>query len=123
MQHDTEKIRFTLRKDKIVQIDCHPNTIMTLDDGKLSTKVVAEIVNGNPLPLLCDLTNVVKMSQDCRKHFAGSEHAAVFTKCALIVRSPLSKIIGNFFLGANKPLRPTRLFTSVEDGLSWLKKK
>jgi len=122
MQQKTDKIVFTLRPDKIVQIECAPNTIMTIDDGRLSTKRVGEIVKGDPLPLLCDLTNVVKMTQDCRKHFAGAEHAAVFSKCALIVTSPLSKIIGNFFLGANKPLRPTRLFTSVDEGLIWLKK-
>ncbi|HEX5168876.1 MAG TPA: STAS/SEC14 domain-containing protein [Cyclobacteriaceae bacterium] len=122
MQRDAEKIRFTLRSDNIVQIECSPNTVMTLEDGKLSTRMVGEIINGSPLPLLCDLTNVVKMTQDCRKHFAGAEHASVFSKCALIVNSPLSKIIGNFFLGANRPLRPTRLFTKTEDGIKWLKK-
>ncbi len=122
MQRDTEKIKFTLRPDSIMQIECVPNTIMTLEEGKLSTKMLGEMVNQNPLPLLCDLTNVVKMAQECRNHFAGPEHAKVFTKCALVVTSPISKIIGNFFLGANKPLRPTRLFTSVEEGLVWLKK-
>ena len=121
MRHETEKIKFSLRRDNIVSIECMPNSIMTLEDGKLSTKVVGDMVNGHPLPLLCDLTNVVKMSQECRKHFAGPEHARVFSKCALIVTSPLSKIIGNFFLGANKPLKPTRLFTNVDEGLKWLK--
>ncbi len=119
---ETEKIKFILRPDHIVQIECRPDTIMTIDEGKLSTRMVGQIVNGNPLPLLCDLTNVVRMTQECRRHFAGAEHAAVFSRCALIVTSPISKIIGNFFLGANKPLRPTRLFTDVEDGLQWLKK-
>jgi len=122
MERVTEKIKFTLRPDSIMQIECTPNTFMSLDEGRLSTQVVGEMTGGKPLPLLCDLTNVVKMDQACRKHFAGPEHAAVFTNCALIVTSPISKIIGNFFLGANKPLRPTRLFTSVEDGLKWLKK-
>jgi hypothetical protein len=78
------------------------------------------MVNYIPRPLLCDLTNVVKMTQDCRKHFAGPEHAATFSRCALIVTSPVSRIIGNFFLGLNKPLKPTRLFTNKEDGLKWL---
>lgn len=122
MEQDTNKIKFTLRDDQIVQIECEPNTVMTLDDGKLSTEKVGEMVGEQPLPLLCDLTNVVKMTQECRQHFAGKIHARVFTKCALIVNSPISKIIGNFFLGANKPIRPTRLFTSIDDGLVWLKK-
>ena len=122
MHRETEKIKFTLEPDNIMRIECAPNTIMTIEEGKISTRIVGEMVNFSPLPLLCDLTNVVKMTQDCRQHFAGSEHAAVFTKCALIVTSPISKIIGNFFLGANKPLRPTRLFTDKEQALKWLKK-
>jgi hypothetical protein len=121
MRQETDKINFILRTDNIMQIECRPNTIMTLEEGKLSTKIVGEMIQFNPLPLLCDLTNVIKMTQDCRKHFAGREHAAVFSKCALIVSSPIGKIIGNFFLGANKPLRPTRLFNNKEEGLSWLK--
>lgn len=121
MYRENEKIKFTLREDNILQTECFPNTEMTLEDGKESTRISAEMVNNQPLPLLCDLTNVVKMSQDCRKHFAGKEHAETFSKAALIVTNPISKIIGNFFLGLNKPIKPTKLFTSKDDGLKWLK--
>jgi len=123
MYRETNKIKFTIRPDNILQTECFPNTVMNLEDGKESTRVSAEMVNFKPLPLLCDLTNVVKMSQECRKHFAGPEHAATFSKCALIVTNPISRLIGNFFLGLNKPLKPTRLFTSKEEGLKWLKEK
>lgn len=121
LQQKADKITFTIIQDYIVKIECEPGSIMNLEEGLLSTKIIAEMINNNPLPMLCDLTNVVKMSKECRDHFAGPNHAKVFTKCALIINSPISKIIGNFFLGANKPLRPTRLFTSKEDGLEWLK--
>jgi len=107
--------------EKILYTECFPNTIMTLEDGRESTRISAEMVNYQPLPLLCDLTNVVKMSQECRKHFSGAEHAKTFSKCALIVTNPISRMIGNFFLGLNKPLKPTRLFTNKEEGLKWLK--
>jgi hypothetical protein len=120
---ETMKIKFRYGSDGILYTDCFPNTIMTLEDGKESTRISAEMINHIPRPLLCDLTNVVKMTQDCRKHFAGPEHAKTFTKAALIVTSPISRIIGNFFLGLNKPLKPTRLFTSKEEGLKWLKEE
>ena len=123
MQRRNDKIIFVLDDDNILHTDCVPNTQMTLEDGRESTRISAEMVNFTPLPLLCDLTNVVKITQECRKHFAGPDHAATFSKCALIVTSPVSRIIGNFFLGLNKPLKPTRLFTSKEEGLQWLKEK
>lgn len=123
MERTTEKIKFTLREDNILHTECLPNTVMTLEEAKESTEISAEMVDHQPLPLLCDLTNVVKMSQDCRKHFAGPEHAETFSKCALIVTNPISKIIGNFFLGLNKPLKPTKLFTDEAAGLNWLKQE
>lgn len=120
---ETKKIMFRFGSDKILYTDCFPNTVMTLEDGKESTRISAEMVNYEPHPLLCDLTNVVKMTQECRNHFAGAEHAKTFSKAALIVTSPISRIIGNFFLGLNKPLKPTRLFTNKEEGLKWLKEE
>lgn len=118
---ETSKIKFTYSDEGILYTECVPNTVMTLEDGQESTRISAEMVNFEPRPLLCDLTNVVKMSQECRNHFAGAEHAKTFSKAALIVTSPVSKLIGNFFLGLNKPLKPTRLFTTKEDGLKWLR--
>ncbi|MEO7989423.1 MAG: STAS/SEC14 domain-containing protein [Chryseolinea sp.] len=120
MYRESAKIKFTFGPDHILYTECIPNTIMTLEDGKESTRISAEMVNYEPRPLLCDLTHVVSMTQECRKHFAGPEHAATFSKCALIVNSPVSRLIGNFFLGLNKPLKPTRLFKSKEEGLKWL---
>lgn len=40
----------------------------------------------------------------------------------LLLQSPaLTRAIDNFFMGLNKPLFPTRLFTSEEEALTWLK--
>ncbi len=119
---DTETIKFYIHDDGILYIECLPGTIMTIDEGKLSTKIGLELTDGEAMPLLCDLQNVVKMSQECRNYFAGPVHAEMFTKCALLITNPISRIIGNFFLGANKPLKPTRLFTKREDAIKWLKK-
>jgi hypothetical protein len=123
MFRETDKIRFTLGSDGVLYIECQPNTIMTIKEAKESTEIGSELLNHTPHPLLCDLTNVTKMTQECRKHFSGPEHAAIFTKCALIVTSPISRIIGNFFLGANRPIKPTRLFTDRNEGLKWLRNK
>jgi hypothetical protein len=121
MDRELAKIKFKLDDDDILYIECLPNTIMTLVEAKESTRIGGEMVGDTPRPLLCDLTNVVKMNQECRRHFAGADHAMIFSRCALIVTSPISRIIGNFFLGANKPIKPTRLFTNREEGLKWLK--
>ncbi len=121
MTNNIDKIKFSMANDGILHIKCEPNTHMTIEEGKASTKMGLELIDGKPRPLLCDLTNVVKMTRDCRQYFAGPEHATIFSKCALIISSPISRIIGNFFLRANRPLKPTRLFTNKEEALNWLK--
>jgi len=117
----TEKITFSLREDGIFCTECPPNTVMTLEDGIFSTKMTNEIQGGVAHPLLCDLSNVIKITKDCREHFAGESHAKTIAITALVVTNPISKIIGNFFMGLNKPLKKTRLFTDREKAIEWLK--
>jgi len=61
------------------------------------------------------------MDREARRYFAGEETAKVESAAALLIESPLSKAIGNFFMGLNKPIVPTRLFTSEAEALAWLK--
>jgi hypothetical protein len=39
---------------------------------------------------------------------------------ALVAGTPLSRMMGNFFLGVNKPPYPTRLLDSETPALAWL---
>ena len=68
-----------------------------------------------------DITEIDGMTREARQYFAGPETAKVESAAALLIKSPLTRAIGNFFLGFNKPLFPTRLFTSTEEALLWLK--
>ncbi len=37
-----------------------------------------------------------------------------------VISSPVSRVIGNFFMGLNKPISPTRLFTDPHKAIQWL---
>jgi hypothetical protein len=39
---------------------------------------------------------------------------------ALVVATPLSRMMGNFFLTVSKPMAPTRLFDDEASALAWL---
>jgi hypothetical protein len=119
-ERENEKIKFKL-DNGILFTSCLPMTTMDLEGGLESTRISLEMVRGKPLPLLCDLSNVGKMTIECRNHFAGEEHAKSFSRAALLVSSPISKIIGNFFMGLNKPIKPTRLFTDKSKAIKWLR--
>ena len=59
-------------------------------------------------------------SAEARALLAGPTATAVSLAVALVVESPLSTVLGNFYLGFNRPETPTRLFTSVAEAEDWL---
>ncbi|MGZ4038838.1 MAG: DUF7793 family protein, partial [Bacteroidia bacterium] len=72
-------------------------------------------------PLLVDARPVLSMEREARKHFSTNGRDTKISAMAVMVKSPLSRVIGNFFMGLNKPQIPARLFDSEADAVEWLK--
>ena len=71
--------------------------------------------------LVVDISDLRTMTREARAYFTHKDHEEFLYAVALVVRSLVSRAIGNFFLGLNKPAVPTRLFTDDEDALAWLR--
>ena len=85
-------------------------------DAEEQTREQRPMAAAGARPFLMDISRVRSLSRDARNHFAHSDGVReIFSCVALVVGSPLSRAVGNFFIGLNKPGMPTRLFTS-EDG-------
>jgi hypothetical protein len=110
-----------LDDDGIIRARLKPGIDLQLDDAKEVVAVMASLGGGVPRPVLVDVGATRSMSRDARKYFAGAETAKVESAVALLIKSPLARAIGNFFMGVNKTLFPTRLFTSEEEALAWLR--
>ncbi len=93
---------------------------VTGDDAAENIAVTTRLTGGRRFPVLVDLRAVRSQSADARAYLAGPEALRVTLAVALIIGSPLSRMIGNFYLGFNKPPVPTRLFTSVSEAEGWL---
>jgi hypothetical protein len=112
----------SLGDDGILRLRMKPDVFeLDLADAEEVIRAVGEIGGGVARPALVDLRTLRSMSRDCRKYFAGPETAKVQSAAGLLVVSPIARAIGNFFMGLNKPLIPTRLFTSETDALVWLR--
>lgn len=51
---------------------------------------------------------------------ASPEHG---TSIALVCSSRLSRAIGSFFIGLNRPSMPTRMFATFDEALEWSKRQ
>ncbi|MES2589165.1 MAG: hypothetical protein V4622_09300 [Bacteroidota bacterium] len=75
---------------------------------------------GEKFPLIVDARGIKSMTRDARNQFSTRGRKTFVTSFAIIIDSPLSRVIGNFFMGINKPAVPTRLFESEEKAKEWL---
>lgn len=117
----TRTTRCWLGEDGIVRFVSLPETRQTLEDARESIRICAKLANGRRLPVLVDIRSLTAIDGDARRYYAGEEAARVESAIALVVGSPLSRMVGNFFLSINRPQVPVRLFTIEGEALAWLR--
>ena len=110
-----------LSDEGIVHAKLKPHIEVDHADAEEAVRAIGTLCNGKKRPVFVDISEIKFMSREARTYFAGPETANVKSAAALLIRSPLTKAIGNFFLGLNKPLFPTRLFISEAEALTWLR--
>ena len=59
--------------------------------------------------------------RETRDYYSSQEGLVATKALALLVESPVSKIMANFFIYFSKPAIPTQLFTSEDEAVAWLK--
>jgi len=107
---------------RIIMAEFGDATEMDIEDARRSTKLMIEITNGEQRPLLVDFKHLKSQTKECREYYAKDpEHVKTYSAVAILVGSPLTRVIANFFMGINKPVRPTRLFEDRDRALEWLK--
>lgn len=99
-----------------------PLAEIELEHAKENTKKVNQLSGDHVYPILVDIRKIRSISKEARDHFAMKGRKPGVVAIAMVVSSPLSRIIGNFFLGLNQPTVPTRLFNDEEAAVAWIKK-
>jgi hypothetical protein len=97
-----------------------PNAVITIEDALQNTASVKEISEGKIYPLLVNIKEINSISKEARDHFTMQNRTPGVKSIGLLVKSPVSRIIGNFFLGLNKSTVPVKLFTDEAKAVNWL---
>ncbi len=106
--------------DGIVRYTSRPGIRVDADDIRELLAALRRLGDGEALLVLSDIQGVKSVSGEARALGASDEAAALHVAAAIVVRSSLTRMIGNFFLRLNRPGYPTRLFNSSAAGLAWL---
>jgi len=112
------KFRMWLRPDGIVQLLWGPRVAMGLEDAIAAIDAMTELTGGRRSSLLVDVHDTGPQDRAARVEFV--RRGDLVSAVALIVGTPLSRMMGYFFLNVSQPMAPTRLFDDEVSALAWL---
>src|SRR5207253_895828 len=93
--------------------------IMDMNVAKATVQDRMQFFENTAYPCLFDITQVKETTKDARDFMANEGNDLVLAS-AMVVNSPMLKMMANFYIMVNKPKNPTRLFTDRESALEWL---
>lgn len=119
-QTDHPAFTLTLRTDGILQITMRAGIKLRLEDAKEMVKLFGQIGGGNPFLLLFIAGEDTDVDTGARYYASGGEANKYTIASAFVVKSVAQKLLGNAYVKFNKPVTPTRIFTSEEEAVNWL---
>lgn len=70
-------------------------------------------------PSLFDIREVKQSTKEARDYMANEGNDLVLAS-AILVSSPVLRMMANFYIMVNKPKNPTRMFTDKDGAVEWL---
>lgn len=118
---ETRTARVWLGGDGIIRVVSLPFTNMTLESIREVNVHLKTLCKGKKYPIFTDIRGVKSITREARLFVSSEDSVNVCSAAALLIGSPVSKVIGNLFLGLNKPPYPTKLFSNEDEAVEWLK--
>ena len=107
--------------DGIARTKVKENAEVTLEDAQANSVLVNSFYVDEKFPILIDSRGIKSISREARSFFTTNGRATNTMAFAILIDSAVSKVVGNFFLGINKPAVPTKLFMDEELAIQWLR--
>jgi hypothetical protein len=108
-------------EDGILHQEYFPGAELKLEDSLGELEIYKTVFcKEGCRPIMVDITNVKTTSKESRDIYSSDETTEIIAAAALMVSHPVSRIMGNFYMGINKTRMPVRMFTSIGDARKWL---
>jgi hypothetical protein len=111
---------FTLDDRGFVHARLDAGAVMQLQDAVDAVEATWRVAGERRRPVLVDMTRLAGESREARLYFVGDAAVARYSAVAILVASPVSRVIGTFFLRLSEHKVPTRLFTDEAEATAWL---
>jgi hypothetical protein len=115
--------RFTvsLRNDGIIVYDPLPRQEVSIEFAVQVLELGLQVAGGRTRACLVLMPDVKRIDREARAFFASDLYLKLSHRTALVVSSPVSRVIGNFFVGLNRVKYPCKVFDDQERAVAWLR--
>ncbi|MCK6649903.1 MAG: hypothetical protein L6Q66_09625 [Bacteroidia bacterium] len=110
-----------LRDDKVIHVAVKAK-------NEIGIEQIIEIIQGIALvgeskkhPIMITVEDHTFPTPEARKYLAQADTNPFASASAFIVKNLAQKLLVNAYLKMNRPSRPTRMFTTEESAIQWLK--
>lgn len=121
MELDTPYVNLRI-EDSILVGTYKKDLHIDLDIAKQIVQCRLAFTRGKKMPSLIISQGVVSMDKPAREYLASNEAVEGLAASAIIVNSPFSSLLGNFFLKVNKTKIPVKIFSDIPKAEKWLRK-
>lgn len=119
MKHDSPYVDLHI-KNNILVGTYKKNLHIDLEIAKQIVNTRISFTGGRKMPSLIISKGVTSMDKPAREYLASDEAVEGIIAAAIVVDSPFSSFLGNFFLTVYKTRIPVRTFPAIPRAEKWL---
>jgi len=121
MTIETSVAKVWIEADGIIRLHFKPTQQHSLNEAIQVVEAHNRLASGVPRGVIADIRHVTGgADRSAREYYVSSESARLKTGMAMLVSSPMQRMLGNIFFRINKPPYPSRMFSNEEDAIHWL---
>ena len=110
-----------INDDGVIWMRFKPCEAHTLEDAIAVVKAHNDLAGNQQVPVIADIREVsVGADRQAREYYVAEESSRLKLGMAMLVKSPMQRMLGNIFFRINRPPYPSKMFSSEEKALSWL---
>lgn len=102
-----------------VRVTVDDRADMTIDDARAALEGIALVAGPERARTLVDMRRIRSISKEGREHFRDAT-SSVCSRVAMLVSSPVGRVIGNFFFRTVASGMPKRLFNDEDAAILWV---
>jgi hypothetical protein len=103
--------------EQVVRFVWAPGSICTVAQARAGSATIRALDKGT-VPMLVDMRRMKKLEREARELYKTDKGGV--SAMALLVGSPVTKMLANFFMRTDTDTTPTRMFTDESVALNWL---